>query len=44
MVGNGGGTYVLYVQVLVDYKGDTLAYGEKGGRTGRRGNEKERRG
>jgi hypothetical protein len=53
MVGGGGGTYVLYVQILVDHKGNTLAWeggrermgereGEKEGRRGREGRREER--
>jgi hypothetical protein len=53
MIGGGGGTYVLYVQILVDHKGNTLAWegGERGGereRGRRKGGEvgkvEERRG
>jgi hypothetical protein len=52
MVGGGGGTYVLYVQIFVDHEGNTLAWeggermgeraGEKEGRRGRDGRREER--
>jgi hypothetical protein len=44
MVGGGGGTYVLYVQIFVDHEGNTLAW-EGGERMGEEvGMVEERRG